>query len=116
MMVWGYAVMTFIIFTIAVAVVRNLYRAHAGKTNIKKAIKKRFKKVFGDEPGNIDNSGLMNNNDPENQYTGPHEEAKVPSSDERDPKGSVKDYFKKGVGKVMNTFGKQDGYEEMGGP
>lgn len=105
-MVWGYAAITFIIFTIAVAAVRNLYRTHAGKTNIKKAIKKRFKKVFGDEPGNIDNSGLMNNNDPENQYISPHEEAKVPNSDERDPKGSVKDYFKKGVGKVMNSFGK----------
>ena len=106
-MVWGYAAITFIIFTIAVAAVRNLYRTHAGKTNIKKAIKKRFKKVFGDEPDNMDNSGLMSNNDPENQYNGPnYEEAKVPSSDNRDPKGSVKDYFKKGVGKVMNTFGK----------
>ena len=115
-MVLDYAITTFIIFSIAVAVIRRLYKAQAGKTNIKKAIKKRFKKVFGDEPGNIDNSGLMNNNDPENQYSGPNEEAKVPSSDERDPKGSVKDYFKKGVGKVMNTFGRQDGYEEMGGP
>ena len=113
--VWGYVVMTFIIFSIAVAVVRNLYRTHAAKSNIKKAIKKRFKKVFGDDQGNVDNSAFINN-DGENNYTGPNEEAKVPSSDERDPKGSVKDYFKKGVGKMMSGFGKQDGYEEMGGP
>ena len=60
----------------------------------------------------MDNSGLMNN-DAENQYRGPNEESKIPSSDERDPKGSVKDYFKSGVGKVMSKFGKADGYEEM---
>jgi hypothetical protein len=70
--VWGYAVMSFIIFTIAVAVVRNLYRAHAGKTNIKKQIKKRFRKVFGDDDGAIDNSGLIGS------YQGP-EESKQPS-------------------------------------
>ena len=115
-MVLDYAVTTFIIFSIVVAVVRRLYKAQAGKTNFKKAIKKRFKKVFGDEPENMDNSGLMNSNDPENLYSGPHDETKVASSDERHPNGSVKDYFKKGVGKVMTTFGKQDGYEELGGP
>lgn len=106
--------MTFIIFSVALAVMRNLYRAHVGKKNIKKEIKKRFRKVFGDDNGNIDNSALVNN-DPENRYTGPGEEAKVPASDERDPKGSVKDYFKQGVGKVMGKFGKKDGYEEMSG-
>jgi hypothetical protein len=65
-------VMSFIIFTIAVAVVRNLYRAHVGKTNIKKSIKKRFRKVFGDDNGTIDDSGLIGN------YQGP-EESKQPS-------------------------------------
>jgi hypothetical protein len=59
--VWGYTAMTFILFAIAVAVVRNLYRAHVGKNNIKKQIKKRFRKVFGDDNGNVDDSGLINN-------------------------------------------------------
>jgi hypothetical protein len=53
------------------------------------------------------------NNDAENPYNDPNEESKVPSSDERDPKGSVKNYFKQGVGKVMSKFGKADGYEEF---
>ena len=65
--VWGYMVMSFIVFTIAVAVVRSLYRAHVGKTNIKKQIKKRFKQVFGDDNGAVDNSGLIND------YQGPEE-------------------------------------------
>jgi hypothetical protein len=112
---YGYLAMSFIIFSIAVAVVRNLYRAHVGKTNIKKQIKKRFRKVFGDENGNIDNGGLMNNDPDDGNYPGP-EESKVPSNDERDPKGSVAHYLRSGVGKVMGKFGKKnDAYEDLKG-
>jgi len=31
---------------VALAIIRNLYHTYAGKTNIKKEIKKRFKRVF----------------------------------------------------------------------
>ena len=92
--------MSFIIFSIAVAVVRNLYRAHASKNNIKKQIRKRFRKVFGDDQG-VDNSGLMGPN-------GPQEEEKQPVSDDpHHPKGSVRDYLKTGVGKIMGKLGKK---------
>jgi hypothetical protein len=37
---------------VALAIIRNLYHTYAGKNNIKKEIKKRFKRVFD------------NNNDP----------------------------------------------------
>lgn len=101
--------MSFILFSIAVAVVRNLYRAHVGKTNIKKQIKKRFRKVFGDDNGEMDNSSFINNNN-DNEYNGPNEESKQPSSEENksDPKGSVKGYFNKGIGAVMSKFGKAE--------
>jgi hypothetical protein len=98
--------MSFIIFTVAVAIVRNLYRAHVGKTNIKKSIKKRFRKVFGDDDsGAVDNSGLIS-------YQGP-EESKQPS-DQKDPKGKVKDYYKKYSAAVMGKFGKgENDYENL---
>ena len=113
--VWAYAAMTFILFAIAVAVVRNLYKAHVGKNNIKKQIKKRFRKVFGDDNENVDDSGLINN-DPENQYQGPSigpEEEKQNNESNSDPKGksSVKDYFKTKVEAVMTKFGKAADYK-----
>ena len=109
--------MTFILFAIAVAVVRNLYRAHVGKNNIKKQIKKRFRKVFGDDNGNVDDSGLINN-DMENQYQGPSngpEEEKQNNEGNSDPKdnSSVKDYFKTKVEAVMTKFGKAADYEKL---
>ena len=105
-MVWGYLIMSFIILSIGVAVLRNLYKAHVGKTNIKKQIKKRFSRVLGDNA--MDNSSLFNP-DPVGEYMGVGEESKTPSSDERDPKGGVKDY----LGKVIGKFKKTDEYQEM---
>jgi hypothetical protein len=96
-------VMSFIIFTIAVAVVRNLFKAHVGKNNIKKQIKKRFRKVFGDDDPAVDSSGLIGD------YRGP-EEAKQPS-DKNDPKGGVQAYLRKSV---MSKFGKaENDYESL---
>jgi hypothetical protein len=46
---WSYVVFTFIIFTIALAVMRNLYRNYSGRKNIKKEIRKRMKRALGDD-------------------------------------------------------------------
>jgi hypothetical protein len=113
---YGYIALSFIIFSVAVAVIRSLYKSRVGKTNIKKQIRNRFRKVFGDENGNIGDGNLINTEpDEDGSYQGP-EEAKLPSNDEKEPKGSVGNYFKSGVGKVMGKFGKKnDGYEDLDG-
>lgn len=46
---WSYLVFTFIIFTVALAVMRNLYRNYSGRKNIKKEIRKRMKRALGDD-------------------------------------------------------------------
>ena len=43
---------SFIIFSVALAIIRNLYHTYAGKNNIKKEIKKRFKRVFENNNNN----------------------------------------------------------------
>ena len=44
---WSYVVFTFILFSVAVAVVRNLYRNVSGRKNINKEFKKRIKRAIG---------------------------------------------------------------------
>ena len=48
---WSYLVLTFIIFSVALAVLRNMYRSYTGRTNVKKEIKKRIRRVLGDNVG-----------------------------------------------------------------
>jgi hypothetical protein len=43
---YAYLFLSFIIFSVAVAIIRNLYNTFSNKNNIKKEIKKRFKNVF----------------------------------------------------------------------
>jgi hypothetical protein len=71
--------------------------------------------VFGDH--NVDDTGLIQSDGQPNGYNAPDEEAKASESD---PKGSIKDYLSKGVGKVSKGVGKvmdklssPDGYETM---
>ena len=45
---WSYVVFTFILFTVALAVMRNLYRNYTGRKNIKKEIRKRMKRALGE--------------------------------------------------------------------
>lgn len=58
---WGgvltYCVGTFVVFSAAYAIVRRQYNKTNKKVNIKKAIKKRFNKVMGDDPDNMGNGG-----------------------------------------------------------
>ena len=46
---WSYVVFSFIIFSVAFAVVRNLYRNVTGRRNIKKEFKRRMKRAIGDD-------------------------------------------------------------------
>ena len=44
---WLFFVFAFVVFTVGLAILRTMYNRMAGKTNIKKEVKKRFKNVFG---------------------------------------------------------------------
>jgi hypothetical protein len=66
MYAWSYLVGTFIIFSVAVAVVRNLYRNVSGRKNIKKEFKKRMKRAIGDDlEGEARDSFMGNQGGPE---------------------------------------------------
>ena len=54
--IWTYVVGTFVVFSVALAIVRRQFNSVAKNTNIKKAIKNRFKKVVGDAD-NMGNGG-----------------------------------------------------------
>jgi len=51
--VWTYIAVTFVIFTIAYAVVRRQFSSVTNKINIKKAIKKRMRRALGDDPDTL---------------------------------------------------------------
>lgn len=57
---WAYLSLAFLIFSISLAIVRRQASNLAKKTNVKKAIKNRFGRVFGGE-GNAANAGGGNN-------------------------------------------------------
>ena len=58
---WSYLVGTFIIFSVAFAVVRNLYRNVSGRKNIKKEFKKRMKRAIGDDLEGEQRDSFMGN-------------------------------------------------------
>lgn len=64
---WSYIGITFIIFTVAVAVLRRQMKSFSGQYNIKKEVNKRMRRVLGKE-SNPSNSG--NNNDSEDMLPG----------------------------------------------
>lgn len=48
---WGYLLLAFVIFSVSLAIVRRQFAALAKKTNVRKAVKKRFGGVFGTQNG-----------------------------------------------------------------
>ena len=79
-------VFTFIIFTVALAVVRSLVTQYAGKTNIKKEINKRVRRFMDKSNDNAANSNPdghemlpgLPNSDPSGQRDFDEEESKRP--------------------------------------
>ena len=63
---WTYILFSFILFSIAVAIIRMTFRRVTKDTNIPKEIKNRFRNVFGGNPGpnearpvdNVDSMGF----------------------------------------------------------
>jgi len=54
--VWTYILATFVVFTLAFAVVRSQFNSLNNRVNIKKSIKKRMRRVLGDDPDTLGNS------------------------------------------------------------
>lgn len=68
---WSYVVLSFVIFSVALAVIRNLYRNVTGRKNIKKEFKRRFKRAIGNDiEGEQRDSFMGNQGGPE--YNPPH--------------------------------------------
>lgn len=82
MYAWSYVVFTFIIFSVALAVVRNLYRNVSARKNIKKEFKKRIRRAIGDDiEGEVRDSFMGNQggqeyNAPDLNNNNPDEESK----------------------------------------
>lgn len=60
---WGYLLLAFVIFTVALAIVRRQFGHLAKKTNVRKEVKKRFGGLFGTP--NAHGAGNANNRRPE---------------------------------------------------
>lgn len=66
---WGYLLLAFVIFSVSLAIVRRQFSTLAKKTNVRKAVKKRFGGIFGganangaadsgERPENVDSLGM----------------------------------------------------------
>lgn len=97
MYAWSYVVFTFIIFSVAFAIMRNLFRNYTGRKNIKKEIKKRMKRALGDDiEGEQREDFLRNEDGPRN--SAPEEEKK--SSDDNNSNGGINNFFKVAYKKI----------------
>ena len=99
---WSYVVFTFILFTVAFAVMRNLYRNYTGRKNIKKEIKKRMKRALGDDlEGEQGENFLRSDDGPNNNNFGDEEEKKL--GDDENNRGGFQNYFKKALSKITKS-------------
>lgn len=113
---------SFIIFSVAFAVVRNLYRNVTGRRNIKKELKKRMKRAIGDDlEGEQRESFMGNQGRPLNNETYPRndEESKSGngySSQKKDGYfASLKDSAKGAYDKIKGKKPDIDQYEVLDG-